>query len=400
MAFKDTVICNDTIQLSANGSVGAISWTPNYNITNSTSVTPSVWPAATTTYTVEFNENGCRNTDTVRIRVVNTVNLTASNDTSICANDPVQLTANTDGLQYSWLPDPTLSNTNILFPIATPLSTTTYQLNARIGNCVATENVIVTVVPRPSVNAGSDVVICYNSSTQLNAQTNGTSFTWSNANSLNDAGVLNPIATPTNTTSYVISATDPSTGCPKPSYDTVMVTVLPKVKAFAGNDTSIIASLPLQLKATGGVSYQWSPATGLDNANIQGPVAMLDGNPEYITYVVTVADQAGCIDTASITIRIYKTGPEIFVPTGFTPNGDGRNDVFRPIYVGMRTIDYFRVYNRWGKLVYNYNLNDGQGWDGTVNGLKQNIGTFIWMVRATDIIGKVHFKKGTVTLIR
>jgi gliding motility-associated-like protein len=401
MAFKDTLICNDTIQLSANGSVGAISWTPNYNITNSTSVTPSVWPATTTTYTVEFNENGCRNTDTVRVRVVNTVNLTASNDTTICANDPVQLWASTDGFQYSWLPDPTLSNPNILFPIATPVApTTTYQLRSAIGNCVATEDVIVTVAPRPTVNAGNDDFICYNSSTQLNAQTNGSSFTWSNSGSLSDPNVLNPIATPTNTTLYILSAIDPASGCPKPSLDTVRVTVLPKVNAFAGNDTVIIAGLPLQLKATGGVTYQWAPATGLDNPNVQGPIAMLDGNPEYITYTVTVADQAGCSDTASITIRVYKTGPEIFVPTGFTPNSDGRNDVFRPIYVGMQTVDYFRVYNRWGTLLYTNNVNDGKGWDGTINGIKQNSGTFIWMVRATDVLGKVHFKKGTVTLIR
>jgi len=211
---------------------------------------------------------------------------------------------------------------------------------------------------------------------------------------------LNPTATPTNTTSYILTATNPSSGCPKPSYDTVTVTVLPKVKAFAGNDTVIIAGLPLQLKATGGVSYQWAPATGLDNPNIQGPIALLDGNPEYVTYLVTVADQAGCIDTASITIRVYKTGPEIFVPSGFTPNGDGRNDVFRPIYVGMRTIDYFRVYNRWGDLIYSNNQADGKGWDGSIKGLKQNSGTFIWMVRATDILGKVHFKKGTVFLFR
>jgi gliding motility-associated-like protein len=176
--------------------------------------------------------------------------------------------------------------------------------------------------------------------------------------------------------------------------------VLPKVNAFAGNDTVIIANLPLQLKATGGVSYQWSPATGLDNPNIQGPIAMLDGNPEYVTYTVTVADQAGCFDTASITIQVYKTGPEIFVPSGFTPNGDGRNDVFRPIYVGMKAVDYFQVYNRWGALIYSNNKMDGKGWDGTINGIKQNTGTFIWMVRATDIIDKIHFKKGTVTLVR
>ena len=399
MGFRDTLICKDTIQLSASGS-GAISWTPNYNIFNSTSVAPSVYPLTTTWYYVQFDDNGCRNTDSVRVRVLNGVNLIASNDTSICANDPVQLFANTNGLQYSWAPDPTLSNTTILYPVATPATTTTYQVTSAIDNCVAVENVTISVVPRPTVNAGNDTIICYNASAQLNAQTNGTSFTWSSSASLSDPGLLNPIATPANTTSYILTVTDNISGCPKPSYDTVTVTVLPKVNAFAGNDTVIIASLPLQLKATGGVSYQWSPATNLSNPNVAGPIATLDGNPEYVTYMVTAFDQAGCFDTSSITIRVYKTGPEIFVPTGFTPNGDGRNDVFRPIYIGMKEIDYFRVYNRWGNLIYSHNKSDGQGWDGTIRGLKQNTGTFIWMVRATDILGNVHFKKGTVALIR
>ena len=196
MGFRDTLICSvDTIQLNANGS-GAISWTPNYNILNSTSVIPSVFPTTTTWYTVEFNENGCRNTDSVRVRVLDFVTLIASNDTSICANDPVQLTANTDGLQYSWTPDPSLNNPNILNPVATPAITTTYQITSRIGGCVATEDVTVNVIARPTVNAGTDAMICYNSTTQLNGQTNGTAFAWSNASSLSEADVLNPIATP------------------------------------------------------------------------------------------------------------------------------------------------------------------------------------------------------------
>ena len=367
---------------------------------NSTSVSPSVFPQTTTLYTIEFNDQGCRNTDTVRVRVVNGVNLIVSNDTTICANDPVLLSANTDGTQYSWTPDPTLNNPGILNPTATPTTTTTYQITSIISGCSATENVTVSIAPRPTVNAGADVDICFNTDTQLNATTNGTAFTWSNASSLSNANSLSPVASPANTTSYILSATDLTSGCPKPSYDTVTVTVLPKVNAFAGNDTVIIASLPLQLKATGGVTYQWSPATNLDNPNIQGPIATLDGNPEFVTYMVTVTDQAGCFDTSSITIQVYKTGPDIFVPTGFTPNGDGRNDVFRPIYVGMKTIHFFEVYNRWGALVYSSNKNDGKGWDGNIKGLKQSSGTFIWMVKATDIINKVHFKKGTVQIIR
>ena len=119
-----------------------------------------------------------------------------------------------------------------------------------------------------------------------------------------------------------------------------------------------------------------------------------------IFYTLSVTNQYGCTDTAGIVVKVYKTNPDIFVPTGFTPNGDGRNDVFRPIYVGMKTVEYFQVYNRWGALLYSNDLDNGQGWDGTIKGVKQSTGTFIWMVRATDIIGNVHFKKGTVMLMR
>ena len=68
--------------------------------------------------------------------------------------------------------------------------------------------------------------------------------------------------------------------------------------------------------------------------------------------------------------------------------------------LGIKTIDYFQVYNRWGGLIYSHKVDDGQGWDGTMKGLKQNAGTFIWMVRGTDILGNVHFKKGTLMLLR
>jgi gliding motility-associated-like protein len=253
-------------------------------------------------------------------------------------------------------------------------------------------------VPRPTVSAGDDFDICYKSSRQFNAQASGTSFLWSPPTGLDDPNSLNPVATLTTSTSYILAVT--MQGCTKPSYDTITVTVLPRVNATAGNDTLIFAGLPLQLRASGGIQYQWWPATGLNNAGIAGPIAIFDWNTQDITYIVTVTDQLGCSDTASITVTVDKTGPKILVPTGFTPNDDGRNDVFRPIYVGMKTIDYFRVYNRWGSLIYTHNLNDGKGWDGTINGRKQNTGSFIWMVRATDVLGNVHFKKGTGMLIR
>jgi gliding motility-associated-like protein len=87
------------------------------------------------------------------------------------------------------------------------------------------------------------------------------------------------------------------------------------------------------------------------------------------------------------------------VPTGFTPDNDGKNDVLRPIAVGMQRIDNFSIYNRWGQLVFTTNVN-GKGWDGKVNGQVQETGTFIWLVKAVDYKGASYLQKGFVTLIR
>jgi gliding motility-associated-like protein len=99
-----------------------------------------------------------------------------------------------------------------------------------------------------------------------------------------------------------------------------------------------------------------------------------------------------------VKITVFK-GSAVYVPTGFTPNNDGKNDILRPTYIGIRQLDYFRVYNRWGQLIFSTN-NTGLGWDGTIRGQKQQTGTFVWMVKAIDYAGKVYELKGTTTLIR
>jgi gliding motility-associated-like protein len=87
------------------------------------------------------------------------------------------------------------------------------------------------------------------------------------------------------------------------------------------------------------------------------------------------------------------------VPTGFTPNGDGRNDVIRPIAVGLKQLEYFRIFNRWGEMVFQTSTN-GAGWDGRIAGKDQGTNVFVWIVKGVDYTGKSFFAKGTVTLIR
>jgi gliding motility-associated-like protein len=111
-----------------------------------------------------------------------------------------------------------------------------------------------------------------------------------------------------------------------------------------------------------------------------------------------VSDEQNCLDSAYVTVKIFKTNPQIFVPTAFTPNGDGKNDLFKPIGVGIKNIEYFRVYNRWGQMVFNTTVN-GKGWDGRIEGKTQSTNTFVWIVKGIDYLGKPFFRKGNVTLI-
>ncbi|HVK96721.1 MAG TPA: PKD domain-containing protein, partial [Flavisolibacter sp.] len=333
LAFRDTLICDvDNLQLQASGN-GIFSWTPVTNMINENTGTPTVSPKTTTKYYVRLDDNGCINTDSVRVRVISRVTLNAMADTTICATDPVQLRATTDGLRFQWMPSETINNPTALSPIARPTTTTTYRITARVGSCSATDDVTVTLVPYPGANAGLDTIICFNTAAQLNGSIVGSSFNWSPAGSLSNPNILNPIATPVSSTSYILSVFD-NKGCPKPGRDTVLVTVLPKVNGFAGRDTAVIVGQPLQFNATGGTYYQWSPATSLSSSNISNPVGKYDGSFDSIRYSVVVMDESGCTDVAQVKVRIFKTNPTVFVPTAFTPNGDGRNDVLRPIPVG------------------------------------------------------------------
>jgi gliding motility-associated-like protein len=398
LAFRDTLICNiDTLQLSATG-VGAFSWSPNYNIISPNTGTPSVYPKTTTWYKVQLDENGCVNTDSVRVRVVDRVSLTVRPDTTFCAGDGAQLYASTDGLQFSWTPATNLTDPNIVNPIANPPATTTYQLRASIGKCFSTDSVTLFPVPYPFADAGPDVEICFDAQTQLNGDVVASSYFWKPQGSLTNPNILDPIAHPAATTKYILTVMD-TLGCPKPGFDTVIVTVHPKVKASAGRDTLIVAGQPLQLRGSGGENYLWTPATWLNNTSVANPIARIGPNVDSIRYHVYVTDLLGCLDSASVLVRIFKTNPRIFVPTGFTPNGDGLNDYLKPIAVGIERIEYFRVYNRWGQLVFSTTVNE-QGWDGRIRGKPQTTNTYVWMVKAVDYTGRSVFQKGTSTLIR
>lgn len=168
-----------------------------------------------------------------------------------------------------------------------------------------------------------------------------------------------------------------------------------EVNPFAGNDTIIARGETLHMQASGGDTYNWWPPTGLSDANIRDP--LLRWNNE-IDFVLRVSNQQGCVGYDSINVKYY-TGPEFYIPNAFTPNGDGNNDYFRFIPVGIKEYHFFRIFNRWGELMHS-SLDFRRGWDGYYKGRPAAIDTYLWILEGVDMNGRKLFKKGTVTLLR
>ena len=394
LPFHDTLICSiDSLQLEALGP-GVYSWSPVFNMLRSTTADPLVFPKTTTTYIVTMNQNGCINTDSVRVRVVDFVSLNAGNDSTICLGDTIRLQPVTDGLYFVWSPAASLDNPTAEYPNAWPSGATTYQVTASIGKCNASANVAIRTVPYPVSHAGADTTVCFSDSAQLHGSIVGSSFHWSPVAGLSNPLSLSPLAYPAATTTYALYVYA-VLGCPKPGISLVTVTVESKIVAFAGNDTSVVVGQPLQLVGSGASFYAWSPPAFLSQNDIANPVAVLNEN---MTYYLKAYDAKGCFGLDTINIKVFKTAPDIFVPNAFTPSGNV-NTVFRPVPVGISSLEYFRIYNRDGRLVFSTSR-IGKGWDGTVGGKPQDSGGYVWTVKGTDYTGKIIAKKGTMLLIR
>jgi gliding motility-associated-like protein len=297
-------------------------------------------------------------------------------------------------------------------------STTYYRVVVKSGVCPADTSSVATVrffnTPFPNAAFSPDSTsICYGKSAQINTTINiGTSYTWTPASTLTNAGNgtipslpynINATASPLTTTNYVLTVRN--AGCPNSFTDTFHLHVFPKLTVFAGNDTAIVSNQPLQLNAVVSDSaanqFLWTPSTGLNFTTIRNPLATLNAAmvDESITYIVRATNPIGCYAEDNISVKVFKTGPEIFVPGAFTPNGDGLNDVIRPILAGIKQMNYFRLYNRWGQLVFSTTVS-GKGWDGRIGGKEQPTGNFVYVVQAIDYTGRIISKKGNVVLIR
>ena len=288
-AGNDVVIClGQTANLTASGGTSYV-WS-NSGLTASINVSPST----ATTYTVTVTDiNSCSATDSLIVTVNALPVAVAGADVQICSGNSSTLSGS-GGISYLWSPATGLSSVNIADPVASPTITTTYILSVTDANgCINTDNTIVNVWPLPPANAGANQAICIGGSATIVA-TGGVSYIW-------DTGDITAsiTVTPTLTKTYTVTVTDVN-GCT--ATDDIILTVNNLPIANAGADVPICYGTNTTLNASGGVNYQWSPATALSNSNIANPIA----NPTTpITYTVTVTDANGCTATDNMSISIY-----------------------------------------------------------------------------------------------
>jgi len=298
-AGADVTICDgECVQLNGLGNGAQYQWSPAIGLSATDIPNPMACPPTTTTYQLlVMGSEGCMVMDEVTVTVAGELTVSAGIDQATCEGEGVQLAA-TGGVTYVWTPSTGLSNPNIANPIATPQTITTYTVEVtNASGCVGTDEMVVTVNPKPTVEAVDDQMICVGENTMLSA-TGAVSYEWSPATGLSATNTPTPIASPTATTTYTVVGTD-ANGCT--STDEVTVIVGGNAQANAGADVTVCVGAATSLNASGGVTYSWVPTTGLDNPNIANPTASPNTTT---TYTVTVTNLEGCIGTDQVTVSV------------------------------------------------------------------------------------------------
>ncbi len=342
---------------------------------------------------------GCTATVTKDVTIYDLPDIKACPDTIICVGDAATLTAY-GGVSYVWSPPATLSCTTCNPASASPTVVTTYTVTGTdTHGCANTDTVTVSLKTNTVSIARGDTEVCAGVPVPL-YDSGGTKYTWIPATGLSDPHSPNPVATPGATTKYTVIAQ--LAGCiPDTNYVLVLIHPIPTVDA--GPDQTLVAGSTAQLSATGHLIHDiwWDDARTLSCDSCYNPVASM---PITTTYFVTVASDFGCKNSDSVTIHIFCDNSQIFIPNSFTPNNDGMNDVFYPRGAGVKTVKSFRIYNRWGQLLFErggINLNDASNaWDGTYMGDKPHPDVYVYVLEAICDTGEPINIKGDVTIIR
>ena len=325
---------------------------------------------------------GCKDTVTQTVEVLPQPLFELGDDTELCEGDSLLLESGLSPNEVALLWQDSSVNSNYLVD-----ETGTYTLQATNAlGCTATDSIFINTISNPVFSLGQDVTICEGESTSLMPAPVPTSpqFDW-NTGAMGDRLAITDAGT------YSLTITDQETGCQ--AIDSILLTVQSKpLFTYSPKDTVYCPGVGLRLEAKSlGVA-------SLDFTWMEGNFGPFFDVPSSGDYMLMASD-GFCTDTLQFTIPQGLCQANVYLPNAFSPNGDGRNDLFQAFGPDIEVLS-LQIYNRWGGLVY-----EGKGaqsaWDGSTVGEKAETGTYVYVLEYKNILSLEQGNlSGEVMLIR
>lgn len=342
------------------------------------------------TYTVTVTDvNGCEAQASTTVSGPPPIVANATTEASTCSNiadGSVDLTVvgGAPGYNFNWVPGniDTEDLTNVEF------GSYTVTITDQDG-CSITATYSVGTLVDIQADAGIDDTICVSEPIMLNGAGGG-DYLWTPGATLSDSLIADPVATPSDTTTYYLTVTIGSCA----DVDSVTIYTYQTPPVDAGPDVQIPTGGSIDLNANGAVTnwdYVWMPEEFLDNPNITNPIASPE---ETTTFYVTVTDENGCSATDSILVEVT---PGIEFPDGITPNGDGINDTWIIDNIDLFDDAIVEVYNRWGQMLFQSEQGYPVPWDGKFKGKDLPVGTYYYVIYSDNFEDPFT---GPITVVR
>ena len=346
---------------------------------------------------------GCYDTVSTSITINTIPSIFASADQRICLGQSVPLNSNSNAGNYQWTPLSGLSCYTCPNPIASPVTTTNYVVSTLNSlGCKNTDTVVVTVIQPFEITVSPNDTICIGESTTLTVS-GAANYTWTPSATLSCVTCPNPIATPQLTTTYTVVGSDIYRCFTDTGKIVVAVGMYPVVSLPSPQILSTGTLFPIISQITNGPirNYIWTPTTDLNCINCPNPTAFIRKD---ICYSLEAENIYGCKGSDTFCIRVFCENTQTFIPNTFTPDGDGINDVFMVRGTGIKSVKQFRVFNRWGELIFeksNFPPNSSQyGWNGKIRGVLATPDVFVYTAEVLCENDVPFTYKGNVTLIR
>jgi gliding motility-associated-like protein len=370
---NDTTLCNGTSLI-----LNTLQSTPSQFLWQDGTTLGSYVVNQPGTYNVRVtNEFDCSITDTINVKYRPPPIFSIGADTVLCTGQSLKLSpvivGSSNSYTYQWnngSTDPSKVTVN---------APGLYWLRVSDNGCAVIDSILVSYKANPFLELGNDTTLCIGQTLTLTVPLNNATFVWQD-------GSTQPFFTVTNAGIYSVTVTQ--NGCDTAS--NIQVEYMTKPPVSFGPDTTLCITETLLLDASYlNSNYKWQDGSTSPQFKVMLPGA----------YIVDVSNTCG--ETRdSIMVAYDNCACKFYIPSGFTPNNDGKNDIFKPKYQCIFGDYVLRVFNRNGQLIF-FSKNIAEGWDGTFRNLPQSSGTYVWELSYRDsILGREVHKNGTILLVR